>query len=150
MTSILEVSKISLRNRKKKRVERILSIIGYIKLNPGQTVYSLQKYFEWPIGSVHSMLRELEEDMHLRSESVIEKNRNKKLYYLRLEEDFIVEYFNARTLLVPMNLRAAKNSQSKGYIIKIEKADGSVIELPPTYAIDTFIKKNNIKLDLAE
>lgn len=144
------VRDISLLNRKKKRDDRILSVIGYIKLNSDQTVYSLQKYFGWPIGSLHSMLKELKEDMHLKTETIIENNRKKKLYSLRMEEDFIVDYFNSRTLLVPINLRSAKNSQNKGFRIKVEMDNGSIVEIPPSYSIDNFIQDNNIKLDLAE
>ncbi len=145
-----DARKISLMKRRKKREERILKVLGYLKLNPNQTVYDLQKYFDWPIGSIHSILKELEEDLHLKSRTIVENNRQKKLYRLMLEEDYIVDHFNEETLLVPFNLRAAKNAIKNGYEISIEMKNGSIVKLSPGDNIDYFIKNNNIKLELED
>lgn len=147
-TNIDDVRKISLSNRKKKREDRMIKLIGYLKLYPKQTVYDLQKHFGWPIGSVHSILKELLGDLHINFELVVENNREKKLYSLRMEQDYIVDYYNEETLLVPFNLRAAKNALKKGHQISIEMKNGSTIQLSPGDDIDNFIKENNIVLEL--
>ncbi len=142
-------TKKSLENRKKRREERLLTLLGYIKINPKQTVYSLHKHFNWPIGSIHSLIKELKEDGHLRYETIEENNRLKKIYSITTLDDYIRNYFNHQTLLVPVNLRSARNALSKKHSIKIELKD-KIIDVTPDMDLDEVIKKYNIVLDLED
>ena len=148
--NINDVRKISLFNRKKKREDRMIKLIGYLKLYPKQTIYDLHKHFEWPIGSIHSILKELLEDLHINFELIEENNRQKKLYSLRMEQDYIVDHYNEETLLVPINLRAAKNALKNGHQISIEMKNESTIQLSPGNDIDKFIEENNIIIELVD
>ncbi len=143
-----DAREVAMANRQHKREGRILTILGYLKLHPRQSVYSLHRELGWPIASVHSILKELEEEGHLKTETVVENNRKKILYSLRVEEDFTRDYFNARTLPLPSNMRAARNAQSKGVTVRVEMRDGSVVEV--RQPIDDFVEENHLVLDLED
>lgn len=137
----------SLKVRKIKREDRLIKILGYLKIKPGQTVYSLHKHFNWPIGSTHSLITELEEEEHIKFQTIEENNRLKKVYTLMTLEDYIKDYFSSKTLLIPINIRAAKNALSKGYSIQVEMDNGSIETIQPNMSIEEFIEENQIRLN---
>lgn len=118
-----------LSNKEKLREERSIALYDYIEDHPGETPYSLSKTFNLALGTVQSLIKDLDQENLIKIIPSIDQGRVKKKLYVRNFEDFhFVDYYD-HELNDPLVQQLIEKTRTTGISVFIHRKDGSKIEL---------------------
>ena len=134
-------------NKKIEREHKKRELFKFIRDNPGETAYSITKKTKLRLTSVQELLKELEEDLEIKIETITDNNRIKRIVRAMTLYDLTYDYFLFANMQNPKIkdrvIKQAKMTQEKGIDIQIEMEDGQVVILSPDQPIEKFIQQDS-------
>lgn len=111
------------------REERALQLYDFLEDHSGETAYSLSNKLTLPLGTVQSLLEDLEKEKLIKIIPQIEKGRLKKKAYVMGFDDYNFVDYHESELNDPLIQKLLEKTRGKGISVFIYRKDGSKIEL---------------------
>ncbi len=128
-----------IKNKKIEREKRKEKLIEFIRMNPGETAYSISKNTGWPLKTVQNLLFELEDDLEIKIESEVENGRVKNKVMLRSAFDLTWTNFTEANLTDPIGMQLVKNSLRKHIPVSIHNDDGTTVIIETLEELELYI-----------
>ena len=134
--STKKARQVVLEKKGEKREERAMQLHDFIEKRPGETAYSLAKKLSLPLGTVQSLLVDLQNENLIKIIQVVEKGRTKKKVYITGLEDHDFIDYHEHELNDPLIQKLIEKTRNKGLTVFIHRKDGSRIEVKPEQVLN--------------
>lgn len=131
-------TKAFIEKKEQEKEERKAKVLEIIKVQPGQTTYSLSRITTIPMSTIRNLVRELDEEFEIKFIEEEENNKLKKKIYIRTVDDFLYTYFNFESIDHPATIRLMKPARTQKVAITFRMPDGFEEILNPNETIEEF------------